>query len=257
MPGIPILDQLLPQQIFVFILLFVRIGAMVMVLPGLGEGYVTPRVRLCLSLALAFLLMAPLGPMIPALPSDGGTLALLVGLEAMVGLAIGTAARLLLTGLNVAGNIIAMQTGLGFAINVDPTQGAHGALLATFLVTLGILMIFITGAHAYLFGALYRSYELFPPGVAPSVADFTELVVRFVSSSFALGVELSAPFLVLGLVFYAGLGVVSKLMPQFQVFFIAMPLSIMAGFGLLMVLIGVMMQVFLDRFAASFADFAR
>ena len=136
-------------------------------------------------------------------------------------------------------------------------QGAQGAILSTFLVTMGILMIFITGTHAILFDGIFRSYDLFPPGDLPPVAGFLELVVRFVSASFLLGIEMSAPFLVLSLVFYAGLGVVSKMMPQFQVFFISMPLSIMGGFGLLMLLIGLMMQIFLDRFADSFSGLVR
>lgn len=257
MPGIPILDLLLPQQIFAFFLVFARVGAMVMVFPGTGESFVTARFRLSLALAISFILLQPVAAKLPGLPADGGTLALLLGLEAVIGIAIGTAARLLLSSLNVAGNIIAMQTGLGFAINVDPTQGSHGAIVATFLVTLGILLIFMTGTHALLFGAIVRSYDLFTPGAAVSSGDFLEVVTRFISGSFLLGVELAAPFLVLSLVFYAGLGVVQKLMPQFQVFFISMPLSILAGFGLLMVMAGLMMEIFLDRFAEYFGVFAR
>lgn len=257
MPGIPVIDQLGPQQIFAFLLIFTRLGAMMMVFPGIGEGFVSVRFRLGLALAVSFVMLAPLQVSLPVQPTDAGELFLLVAVEGLIGLSIGTAARLLLSSLNVAGNVIALQTGLGFAINVDPTQGSHGAIVSTFLVTLGIVMIFITGAYQLLFGAIGRSYELFPPGIAPPVSDFLELIVRFVSASFLLGVELTAPFLVLSLVFYAGLGVVSKLMPQFQVFFISMPLSIMGGFGLLMVLIGVMMQIFLDRFADAFSAFAR
>ena len=256
MPGIPILDTVLPQQIFAFLLLFARVGALLMVFPGIGEGFVSPRFRLGLAIAVAFLMMGPLSARLPALPTDGGALLLLIGVESLVGLSIGIAARLLLTSLNVAGNVIAMQTGLGFAMSVDPTQGAQGAIVSTFLVTLAIVMIFISGAHTLLFGAIMRSYDLFPPGTAAPVADFLELVVRFVSASFLLGIELSVPFLVLSLVFYAGLGVVSKMMPQFQVFFISMPLSILAGFGLLLLLIGLMMQIFLDRFAESFSGLA-
>lgn len=257
MPGLPILDQALPQQIFVFMLLFTRIGAMLMVFPGTGEAFVSARFRLGLALAVSFVLMAPLTARIPPLPGDTGHLVLLVGLEALIGLAIGTAGRLLLSSLNVAGNVIAVQTGLGFALSVDPSQGQHGAIVATFLTTLGVLMIFTTGAHALLFSALVRSYDLFPVGAAPSTADFLELIVRFISGSFALGIELTVPFLVLSLVFYAGLGVVSKMMPQFQVFFISMPLSIMAGFAMLMVLIGTMLEIFLDRFGQAFGEFAR
>lgn len=257
MSGLPVLDQLLTQQIFAFLVLFARIGSIMMLLPGVGEGFVSTRFRLGLALAVSFVLMGPLAARIPVLPENGGVLFLLVGLEVMVGLAIGTATRLLLSALNVAGNIIAMQSGLAFAVSVDPTQGQQGAILSTFLVTLAIVLIFMTGTHAIMFDAILRSYDLFVPGVPPSVGDFLELVVTFIGSSFALGVELSAPFLVLGLVFYAGLGVVSRLMPQFQVFFISMPLSILGGFGILLLLLGMMMQLFLDHFSASLAAFAR
>ena len=116
MPGIPLLDSLLPQQIFAFLLIFARLGALLMVFPGIGEGFVSTRFRLGLALAVSFLLTAPLAGRLPALPADGGTLFLLVGTETLVGLSIGLAARLLLTSLNVAGNVIALQTGLGFAI---------------------------------------------------------------------------------------------------------------------------------------------
>lgn len=256
MPDIPFLQQILPQQVFAFLLLFSRVGSMLMVMPGTGEGFVSPRFRLGLAVAVSFVLMPGLSARLPALPTDGGSLLLIVGLEVLIGLAIGTAARLLLSSLNVAGNVIALQSGLAFATNVDPTQAQQGAIVSSFLTTLGIVLIFATGAHQLLFSAILRSYDIFVPGVGPDVGDFLTVIVTFVSSSFLLGIELAAPFLVLSLVFYAGLGVVAKLMPQFQVFFISMPLSILFGFGLLMLLTGVMMQIFLDRFAEQFSPFS-
>jgi flagellar biosynthetic protein FliR len=256
MPDIPFLQQLLPQQIFAFLLLFSRVGSIMMLLPGIGEGFVSPRFRLSLAIAVSFLLMPGLAAKLPALPSDGGGLLLVIGLEVLIGLAIGTAARLLLSSLNVAGNVIALQTGLAFATSVDPTQAQQGAIVSSFLTTLGIVLIFTTGAHQLFFSAILRSYDIFVPGQAVNVGDFLAVVVQFVSASFLLGIELSAPFLVLSLVFHAGLGVVAKLMPQFQVFFISLPLSILFGFGLLMILTGVMMQIFLDRFAEQFSAFS-
>ena len=256
MADIPFLQQFLPQQIFAFLLLFSRVGSMMMIMPGVGEGFVSSRFRLGLAVAVSFLLMPGLAVRLPALPSDGGGLLLIVGLEVLIGLAIGTAARLLLSSLNIAGNVIALQTGLAFATSVDPTQAQQGAIVSSFLTTLGIVLIFTTGTHQLLFSAILRSYDIFVPGAPVNVGDFLDVIVQFISASFLLGIELSAPFLVLSLVFYAGLGVVAKLMPQFQVFFISMPLSILFGFGLLMMLTGVMMQIFLDRFAELFSAFS-
>jgi len=118
------------------------------------------------------------------------------------------------------------------------------------------VMIFATGAHALLFAAIAQSYTLFPAGAPLAPGPFLEVIVHFVSGSFALGIALSAPFIVFSLVFYAGLGVVARLMPQFQVFFVSLPLSILAAFGLLLILLTTMMQIFLDRFSAGMAEFA-
>ena len=87
------------------------------------------------------------------------------------------------------------------------------------------------------------------------VGDFVEMATSVVSGAFKLGVQIAAPFLVFGLVFYAGLGVLSRLMPQIQVFFIAMPLNIMLAFVLLMVLMSGMMMWFLDYFETTMIRF--
>lgn len=251
MPGLSLLESAASQEVFAFFLIFARLGAMMMLFPGIGEGYVPARVRLAFALAVALALTPVVSPGLPSMPESAAGLFLLMGFEIAVGLLLGTMTRLLLSALNVAGNIIALQSGLGFALNVDPTQGTQGAILSTFLVTLGITLVFVTGAYQLMFGALVKSYDLFAPGAALPVSGFVELTLRIVAGSFALGVELSAPFLVFSLVFYAGLGVVTKLMPQFQIFFVSLPLSILGAFGLLLMLAGLMMEIFLDRFAQA------
>jgi flagellar biosynthesis protein FliR len=93
---------------------------------------------------------------------------------------------------------------------------------------------------------LNDSYALFEPGDVPAVGDVAGLVTRTVSGVFRIGIQLSAPFLVFGLLFNVGLGVLSRLMPQMQVFFVALPLSILAGFILLVLVLRAMMGLFLD-----------
>ncbi len=82
-----------------------------------------------------------------------------------------------------------------------------------------------------------------------------QLAIRLVSGSFALGLQLAAPFIVFGFAVSAAIGLLARLMPQMQVFFIAMPLNILAGFFLLMLLIGSMMTVFLNYYATEMARF--
>ena len=105
--------------------------------------------------------------------------------------------------------------------------------------------------------ALYDSYSIFPPGELPNLGDTTQLALKMISDAFIIGVRLSAPFLVFGMVFYAGLGIISRLMPQVQIFFIAIPANIWAGLMLLALLLGVMMENYMTYLEAEFIQFTQ
>lgn len=238
--------ELLPNEVAAFVLILARVGALVMLLPALGEENVSPRFRLTIAVMLAFVFFPFARPLYAV---DAANLAGLVGLalsEIAVGLALGIVGRLVMSALSVAGNVIANQLGLGFVMTVDPTQGQQGALLGAFLTLVGITMIFVTELHHLAIAAIAASYEAFRPGVFPQTGDAARFATTAAADAFKIGVQLSAPFLVFGLIFNVGLGVLSRLMPQLQVFFIAAPLSLMAGFALLALVIGVLMGVFLE-----------
>ena len=80
----------------------------------------------------------------------------------------------------------------------------------------------------------------------PAVGDVAALMTKTVSGAFRIGIQLSAPFLAFGLLFNVGLGVLSRLMPQMQVFFVALPLTILIGLVFLLLMLGTMMGFFLD-----------
>jgi flagellar biosynthetic protein FliR len=103
---------------------------------------------------------------------------------------------------------------------------------------------------------LHDSYRLFRPGEIPIVNDVTVLVTRIIADAFRVGIQLSGPFLVFGLVFNVALGVLSRLMPQMQVYFVAVPLSIMIGFLILLVVVGTMMSSFLDYLGGVLRELA-
>jgi flagellar biosynthetic protein FliR len=235
----------LPAYGAAFMLVFARIGTMVMLLPGLGEMSVPRRVKLSMALVLAAVLL-PLHRSAYQLDlgSFGPVLAML-GQEIFVGAVLGITARLMISALQVAGFVIAQQLGLGFVTAVDPTQGQQGVLVGNFLTILGVTMIFAADLHHLVIAALNDSYALFRPGEIPLLGDVAALTTQTVALAFKIGVQLAAPFLVFGLLFNLGLGVLSRLMPQMQVFFVGMPLSILIGFLILLVVVGAIMTVFL------------
>src|SRR6185437_1234816 len=168
--------------------------------------------------------------------------------EIIIGIVLGATARVTLSALQVAGSIIAQQVGLGFVTSVDPTQGQQGVLIGNFLTLLGIAMLFATDSHHLLIAALNDSYKIFSPGEIMPSGDVASLATQAFTAAFKLGLQLSAPFLVFGLVFNIGLGVLARLMPQMQVYFVGVPLSIFAGFLILALVLTAMMGSFLDYF---------
>ena len=244
----------LPALAAAFMLVFARIGTMVMLLPGLGELSVPVRVRLTVALVLAAVLL-PVHRDAYAidLKSYGPLLAMLAE-EMFIGAVLGLAARLTISALQVAGSVIAQQLGLGFVTAIDPTQGQQGIILGNFLTILGLTLIFATDLHHLVIAALSDSYTLFQPGDVPLLGDVAALTTRTIANAFRVGIQLSAPFLVFGLLFNLGLGLLSRLMPQMQVFFVGVPLSILVG--LLILILGAMMAGFLGYLTGVLREIA-
>lgn len=243
------------QAAFVFMLIFARFGTMIMSLPGIGDRSVPARVRLAFALLLTLVMLPIVRDRYGDIPTSLGQVIVPMVQEIAVGLFLGLVARLMTSALQVAGTVIAFQSGLAFAQNVDPTQGVQSAIVGSFLALLATTLIFSFDLHYLLLAALKDSYVLFRPGSPIPFGDFAEAAIRIVSGSFRIGIQLSAPFLVFGLVFYLGLGVLSRLMPQLQVFFLAMPANILLGFLLLMLLLSSMMLWYLEYFEDTMRQF--
>ena len=247
--------SLLPALAATFMLVFARIGAMVMLMPGLGESNVPVRIKLAIALLLTLIIL-PLHRDAYHVNTDSLTqLLVLMVHEILIGIVLGATARVTLGALQVAGSVIAQQMGLGFATSVDPTtQGQQGVLIGNFLTLLGLTLLFATDSHYLVIAALNESYAVFSPGEMLPSGDVAALATRAFAAAFRIGMQLSAPFLVFGLVFNIGLGVMARLMPQMQVYFVGVPLAILAGFLIFAFVISAMMGTFIDYFTAVMHD---
>ncbi|MGJ4947632.1 flagellar biosynthetic protein FliR [Bradyrhizobium sp. HKCCYLS20291] len=238
----------LPTLAAVFMLAFARVAAMVMLLPGLGEVNIPVRIKLATALLLTMIVL-PLNRQ--AYQVDLQALSPLVVMmvhEIIIGIVLGTTARVTLSALQVAGSVIAQQMGLGFVTAVDPTQGQQGVLIGNFLTMLGVTLLFSTDSHHLVIAALSDSYKIFAPGELVPSGDVASLATKAFAAAFKIGLQLSAPFLVFGLVFNIGLGVLARLMPQMQVYFVGAPLSILIGFLIFALVLTAMMGTFLGYF---------
>ena len=236
------------DQVWAAALIFARVGAILMVLPGIGEAYVSPRIHLSLALVVTIALAPVVSGALPGLPATiGGTVGWVIR-EAITGLMIGALLRVMITSLAVAGEIVSMQTTLGFAQTANPMQAQPGTTIGAFLTLLGVTLLFATNTHHLFIAGLVGSYEVIAPARALVLEDFAYVAARTVSDSFTLGVQLAAPVLVFALIFNLASGLVARVMPQFQVFFASAPLSVLLGLSVFALSLGVVGTVFIDRY---------
>lgn len=226
MPG---LAEIVGGPVYVFMLIFARLGAALMLIPGIGEIYVTPRIRLGLALLFSMALSAAGTAQPPALPDHPATLALMVAGEVVVGLFLGTLARTLLAALDVAGQVMAHHMGLANASLFNPQAATQGSLPGILLSLAGVALMMVGDVHHMMLAGIARSYEVMSAGEMPDTGDMAQMMTRLVGDIFIIGTQISAPFILVGLALFLGLGLLARLMPQLQVFFISLPAQVLLG----------------------------
>lgn len=247
----------LPATAFSLFIIFARIGPMVMILPGIGEHSIPMQIRLAFALMLTVCIYPIVVGKLPPLPTSLMGLVGMMLQELLIGFAFGGLIKLIASGLQVAGNVISFQSGLSFAQTADPMTGRTDSVFSSFLMVLGTTMILVMDLHHLIIGAIYDSYMMFPVNGALDVPLFSNAALMIVAGAFKIGVQLATPFIVFGLIFFLGLGVLARLIPQIQVFFIAMPANIYIGMLLFALLLGAIMQWYLNYYETSLTNFLK
>lgn len=250
------LTELLPAEVFVVLMVFLRVGAAFMLMPGVGEPYVPTRVRLLLALLVAFIAAPVLRDGLPPLPDSAWLLLLLVAGEVVIGVFLGTIARMFMAALTTAGMMIATMSAMANALINDPSAAQQGSIAGSFLTLVALLVIFALDLHHLMLRSVIESYGIFAPGAPLPVGDFSEVVARTAAKTFLLAFQMAAPFVAVGVIFYLGIGALSRLMPQIQVFFIAMPIQIMLGLSIMSLVLPALMLWFAGSLETAVRPFA-
>lgn len=247
--------ELIQAYIWTGIIIFMRVGAILMLAPVIGENGVPARMRLAVAFLTTCVAAPVLKPIMPVAPSDLASLVEIIIPELLTGLMIGGAARILMSAVHVMGQIGALQSGLAFAQFLDPSQGTPNATLGVFAGLVALATVLAGNFHHLFFMAATESYTRFPPGSMPPLQDGLDLIVSAVATAFRLGTQMAAPIIIFGLVFNAALGIMARLVPQAQVFFIALGPSIILSLFIFMASLGTVMLVFADGLGHFFTDF--
>ncbi len=242
------LESLLTSGLYGYLLVLVRVGAALSMLPGFGEMAVPMRARLAAALAVALALSAAV-PGLPAQAPDAPSalLAQVFG-ELAAGAVIGIGARLLFASLQMAGQLIGQSTGLSSIFGLPGTGFEGGSVVGGYLMMGGLVLVFATDLHLAMMTALFDSYRVMPAATVPDPRALKDLTAGALSRSFHMAAQFAAPFLVLGFVYNLGLGLINRAMPHFAVFFLGMPVVILGGLLVLSVVLGALLTGFLAGF---------
>lgn len=247
-------EDFLPAQVYIILLVLSRIGGTMMLIPGVGETFVPVRYRLILAMGLSLIVAPVVGHTLPLAPSTPD-LVRLIFFELVIGLYFGIVSRILLLTLDTAGQVIAMNTGLSNAQIFNPAIATQGSLPGFFLLNIATLMLLMADLHHLLIRAVIDSYSLFPPGAPLPVADFADAISKIIAHSFEIAIQIASPFIVLGLLFYIVMGIMARLMPQLQIFFVALPIQVVMGLFVLSLVLSGAMMVFLEYYGANIGGY--
>jgi len=243
----------LPGWAFGFVLVLSRVSAAMMLLPGVGEAELPAMVRAGIALAITFLLLPGLAPLLPTAPDNPIAAGAMVCAEIVTGLWLGWLARLLVYALPMAGQFISYMLGLSNVLQPDPVLGAQTSVVAKLFGFAGPLILLVSGLYAMPLAALGGSFHLIAPGALLPAGDVAETVVGAVAEAFGLALRLASPFVLAAIVWQVGLGLISRLLPRMQVYMAAMPGQILGGLLLLSALAGVLSTAWLEAARDGFA----
>jgi flagellar biosynthetic protein FliR len=239
MADFPLLQWFSPKPVLVFILINTRLTGLFITSPVFKNPSFPVKAKLFFSVMVGFLFFTTIGVPLAfdntsfMIPSSVPELIILMGQELIIGLALGFAVNLMMDALNMAGELVSLQSGLNSAQQYDPLTGQSSPILGNFLVQFGLMLFLTMGLHHWLIGLISQSYQFVPLGdwfTPAKIADLVQRLLFLTSQLWVLGLMLSAPVQAVMLMSEVSLAFVAKLIPQMNVFAISLSLKIALAF---------------------------
>ncbi len=242
------MTQLLNLEVYALVLVFLRFGAAFMLIPGLMSSYVNARLRLCIALAVTVVATPLVSEIIPIPSGNIDTTIRLCLFEICYGLFLGFMMQIMFQAINLAGNFAGQATGFSNAQVFDPNFQTQSIVIESFLSLVAIVFIFVTDIHHLMFSAIIESYKILPFGGTLPTGDMANFLTKSLNESFIIGFKIGSPFIAFTIIFYSGMGLISRLMPQLNIFFLSLPLQIYLGLGVLFLTLPIMILWFTKYF---------
>jgi flagellar biosynthetic protein FliR len=228
-----------------------------MLLPAFSASYVTPRTRLFFAITLSLIIGSMVAPDVKIADINNTPVGILVAIfsELTIGFVIGALARIVGAAINIAGMIISMQSAMAQATLFDPSQGTQGAIFGNFMEILAVVLLFALNLHHLLILAIANSYAIYPMLELPDFSAFADAAAMLMAKTFMIALQLASPIVIVGLITNLSSGLLSRLMPSFQVFFVITPAQIMISFFIFAATLSSVMMWYMRYLEASFTEF--
>jgi len=217
-----------------FVFPLARILALLAIMPPFNNAALPQRVRLVIGLALTFVIAPALPPM-PVIAAGSWLGLLILAQQIVIGVMLGFTMRLAFAAIDLAGDLIGLQMGLSFARFYDPQSSAQTAVLGDFLGILTILIFLALNGHLLSISALAESFRLLPIAATPLLVKGAGTLLSWAAIIFSAGLLLSLPMLAALLIANLAMGVLARVAPQLNLFAIGFPVTMIAGFTVLLI----------------------
>ncbi len=250
MPIITELQGLVPA----FVLILTRLTALLMMLPILGYNSVPARVRIMLAFVLTLVLLPVVGVnQVPEFPNSFELL-IAIGREMFIGLIIGFGAKLIFEGFAMAGSFIAIQTGFRMANIMDPSTQQQQPIISHFWILLMVTLFIVLNGHFLLIETLFANFDIIPLMYAKMPPEVGTSLIKGGTIAFDIAIRFAAPALVFFALVDIAIGFIARVMPQMNIFMVALPLK--SGLGIIFLIITLnLMQVLFDIVYNSLGDY--
>jgi flagellar biosynthetic protein FliR len=231
---------------------FIRMLALISTAPIFSEGAVPRRTKVGLAMLLAIVLAPTLGPM-PNVPLVSAAGFWILIQQILIGAAMGFSMRLVFAAVQAAGEYAGLQMGLSFASFFDPTSGGNTMVIARLLNVMAMLVFLAVDGHLMLVMTLADSFHVLPVSDAPLAAGGWFLLANAGAEVFASGLMLALPLIATLLTLNLAMGILNRVSPQFSIFAVGFPITLLAGMAMLQLLMQYLGPFLEPRFAAAFA----
>jgi flagellar biosynthetic protein FliR len=243
-----IFPVLTPEQVQLFLFSFLRVSAIIVTMPIIGNAIVPMQVKGGISLLITIAVYPFIQRDLSAVPFAVVPLLVRIASEVAIGVIIGFTARFIFAGIQFAGDIMGFQMGFSIANMFDPMISQEVSILSEFQFIMAMIIFLFVDAHHIFFIAMVDSFQVLHLQELRLTPELFQRLVTLSGDVFVIAVKISAPILAVMLFINIGLGVIARTVPQINVFVIGIPLQIALG----LIFLGVTAPIFLKVVAHLF-----